>query len=143
MQLSRPKVGVGVIIIDKKGKVLVGRRKGGHAPFYSIPGGALELGETFENCATREIKEETGLEIKNPQVIALTNNLETYRKEGVHYISVVLLAKSFSGGLNIMEPDKCERWLWADPNNLPLPHFDASARAIKSYLAGKFYIKLE
>ncbi|PIP75863.1 ADP-ribose pyrophosphatase [Candidatus Kuenenbacteria bacterium CG_4_9_14_3_um_filter_39_14] len=140
---DKPKVGVGVIILDKEGKVLIGKRKGSHAPYYSIPGGSLDFSETFEGCARREVKEEANLSIKDPQVIAVTNNLETSRKEGVHYISVILLAKGFSGDLKIMETDKCEQWLWADPNNLPRPHFDASARAIKSYLAGKFYIKLE
>lgn len=138
-----PKVGVGVIIVNERGEILVGRRKKGPAQFYSIPGGHLELGETFEAAAKREIKEETNLDIENPQVVVLTNNLATYQKEGVHYISVILLAKDFSGSLENREPNKCEAWLWVDPKKLPLPHFDASQRGVEGYLSGNFYKKYE
>ena len=77
-------------------QVLIGKRIGHHAQKYSIPGGHLELGETFEETAIRELKEETNLDTKNPKVIAITNNLETYREEGLHYVSVMLLVKDFS-----------------------------------------------
>ena len=51
MNHPRPKVGVGVIIVNDAGKILVGKRKGSFAEFYSIPGGHLEMGETFEEAA--------------------------------------------------------------------------------------------
>jgi len=142
-QNQKPKVGLGVIVANQDGKILIGKRKGSHAPYYSIPGGHLDMGETFEDGAVREAKEETDLDIKDPKVIAVTNNLETYRDEGLHYISIVLLAKDFSGELKNMEPEKCEEWLWADPNNLPMPHFDASQRSIACYLKNTFYKKFE
>jgi len=141
-QEDRPRVGLGVIIVNHDGKVLIGKRKGGHAPYYSIPGGQLNLGETFEAGAIREVKEETGRDIKNPEVIAVTNNLETYQSEGLHCISVILLVREFSGELKIMEPEKCAEWLWADPKNLPTPHFDASRMAIDCYLGKVFYKKI-
>lgn len=76
-------------------------------------------------------------------MVAVTNNLETYKKENKHYISIVLLVKDFSGDLENVEPNKCEEWLWVDPTNLPQPHFDASKRGVECYLAGKFYKKYE
>lgn len=103
-------------------------------------GGGLEMGETFEACTIREAKEETNLDIKNPQVMAITNNLETFKEEGIHTISVILLATEFSGGLKVMEPDKCESWFWCDPNDLPEPHYDASRQAIACYLNNTFYL---
>lgn len=138
-----PRVGIGVIVINKDGKVLIGKRIGSHAQKHSIPGGHLELGETFEDAAIRELKEETSLDAKNPTVIAVTNNLETYREEGLHYISVMVLIKDFSGELKIMEPESCEEWLWCDPKNLPEPHFDASKRGIECYLDKVCYKKFE
>ena len=134
---------MGVIVVNHDGKILIGKRKGSHAPYYSIPGGHLDLGETFENGAMREVKEETDLDIHDPKVIAVTNNLETYRNEGLHHISIVLLAKDFSGVLKIMEPEKCDEWLWVDPKNLPMPHFDASRRGVACYLENIFYKKFE
>ena len=73
---------------------------GSHAPYSSIPGGYLEAGETFEEAAIREVKEEAGLDIVNPVVVGVTNNLQTYKAEGLHVISVCLLAKEFPGNLN-------------------------------------------
>lgn len=142
-QKNIPRVGLGVILVNHDGKVLIGKRKNSHAPYYSIPGGHLEPGETFEDGAIREIKEETDLDIKNPRVVAVTNNLETYNKEGLHYVSIALLAQDFSGELKIMEPEKCDEWLWVDPKNLPTPHFDASRMAITCYLEKTFYKKFE
>jgi ADP-ribose pyrophosphatase YjhB (NUDIX family) len=133
-EIQKPKVGLGVILIDKDGKVLIGKRKGGLAQRYSIPGGHLELGETFEQGAIREIKEETNLDIKNPKVIAVTNNLETFREEGKHYISIIILVTEYSGELKLMEPERCEEWIWCEPNKLPEPHFDASRLGIECYI---------
>lgn len=139
--MERPKVGIGVIILNQKGQILIGKRQGSHAPYFSIPGGHLELGETFEEAAIKEILEETGLKISNPEVICVTNNLETYKNEGKHYISITLLVKEFEGAPRIMEPEKCEKWLWANADNLPQPHFDASEMSIKCFLEKRFYIK--
>ena len=74
------KVGIGVIIAIKQGNILVGKRCGSHACKYSIPGGHMETGEHFEDVAIREIKEETNLVITSPKVIAVTNNLQTYKQ---------------------------------------------------------------
>ena len=138
-KFDHPRAGLGAIILNTEGKILIGKRKGSHAPHYSIPGGSLKLGETFEEGIIREIKEETDLDIYNPKVIAIVNNLATYNEEGVHYVSVVLLVKNFSGEPRIVEPEKCEGWSWVDPHNLPLPHFHASRMAVECYLAKKFY----
>lgn len=132
-------VGVGFIIENKDKKILVGKRKGSFAPYYSIPGGRIEVGETFEETAIREAKEETNLTIKNLKIIAITNNLETYKKEGIHTISIIMLVQEFSGKLKNMEPHKCEGWEWVDPKHLPEPHFEASKIGVECYLKGKFY----
>lgn len=137
---SDPRVGIGVILVNQDGQVLVGKRKNSHAPYYSIPGGHLDEGETFEQCAIREVWEETGINVSDPRVIAVTNNLETYQQEGKHYISIILLVENIDETPKLVEPEKCEAWLWVDPNNLPMPHFDASKQGIELYLKGNFYI---
>ncbi|MGL5030843.1 MAG: nucleotide triphosphate diphosphatase NUDT15 [Aeromonas sp.] len=138
MSTIYPRVGVGVILLNDQGWVLVGRRKGSHAPYWSIPGGHLELGESFEAAGIREVAEETGLQISSPTVVALTNNLATWRESGLHYISVTLLAQA-KGDPQLLEPDKCEEWIWCDPTMLPEPHFDASRQSIACWLAGHCY----
>ncbi|WP_368165515.1 NUDIX hydrolase [Aeromonas sp. R6-2] len=137
--MEYPRVGVGVILESPSGQILMGRRKGSHAPYWSIPGGHLECGETFETAAAREIEEETGLRIEAPRVVALTNNLDTWRESGLHYISVILHAR-VDGEPELREPDKCEGWCWCDPRALPEPLFDACRQGVAAWLAGAHYL---
>ncbi|ANI31539.1 ADP-ribose pyrophosphatase [Yersinia entomophaga] len=132
-------VGVGVIIVNPQGSVLLGKRCGKHAPYWSIPGGHVEAGESFEQCAQREVAEETGLLIQQPQVIALTNNIATWQAEGKHTVSVCLLAEYPGGEVENKEPEKCSQWIWCPPNELPEPHFEASKNAIHLWLTRRFY----
>ncbi len=135
-----PSVGIGIIIENEKGEILVGKRKGSHAPYFSIPGGSLEIGESFETCAIREVFEETSLHISDPKVINVTNNLRTYKESGNHFVSINLYTKTFRGKPIVMEAQKCEMWSWVDPKNLPKPHFDASEYAVECFLNNKFYL---
>jgi mutator protein MutT len=137
--MSHPRVGVGVIIPDADGRILIMQRTGSLAPKFSIPGGKLDLGETFEQAAIREVQEELGILVAEPRVIAVTNNLETHAEEGVHYISVILLAAGFSGTPRILEPHKCLAIDWHDPRRLPEPHFDASRLGVQCWLDGIHY----
>ena len=135
------RVGVGVILKNSRGGILTGKRKNTHGPYYSIPGGHLEEGESFEECALREVFEETGLIIPadDISVIGITNDLITFKESGRHYVSVILFSDKFSGDPELKEPDKCEGWIWTDPYKLPEPHFEASRNGIYCYLNSCFY----
>lgn len=130
--MSFPRVGVGVIIQNEEGKILVGKRRGSHAPYYSIPGGSMELGETFEAAAIREVKEETGLNIKDITFVNVTNNIKTYHESGVHFVSINFITNKFEGSPRVMEPEKCESWQWLFPEEIPEPHFEASKEGVKT-----------
>jgi 8-oxo-dGTP diphosphatase len=118
---ERPRVGVGVIIIKDK-KVLLGKRKNAHGNgSWSFPGGHLEFGESFEDCARRETKEETSITIKNVRKGTFTNDF--FEREGKHYVTLVMIAEFSSGVARVMEPEKCEQWEWSSWNNLPEPLF--------------------
>jgi len=117
MESKRPKVGVGVAVI-KEGRVLLGKRKNAHGDgTWAFPGGHLEYQECWEDCAIRETLEETGLRIKNVRYGTVTNDI--FQEEQKHYVTIVMLADYDFGDVNLMEPDKCERWEWFDWNNLP------------------------
>ena len=77
---DRPVVGVGGVIIDRDRTVLIRR---GIEPLlgqWSIPGGALEVGETLEQGVIRELQEETGLEVRVLELIELFDRI--YRENG-------------------------------------------------------------
>lgn len=117
----QPKVGVGVFIF-KDGQFLVQLRQGSHgAGSWAVPGGHLEFGEAFEATARREVKEETGLEIKNVRFGAVTNDY--FADEHKHYVTIWVLSDWASGQAAIREPGKCQAQRWVDFSNLPEPLF--------------------
>ena len=121
MEEKNPKIGVGVII--KKGKkILFHKRKGSHGEgTWSFPGGHLEFNETLEQCAQREVEEESGIKIKNIKFAALTNDI--FEKENKHYVTVFMTADHDSKDPEIKEPDRIEQWQWFFWNSLPKPLF--------------------
>lgn len=119
--LHHPKVGVGVIVM-RDGKVLMHERIGSHgANTWSFPGGHLEFGEAIEDCARREVREETGLEIAKLRIGPYTNDV--FAGEGKHYVTLFVLADWVRGEAQVLEPEKCERWEWREWTNMPEPLF--------------------
>jgi len=121
MERSQARVGIGVFII-KDGKFLMQRRQGSHgAGSWSVPGGHLEFGESFEDTARREVMEETGLEIKNIRFAAVTNDI--FAEENKHYVTVWMLSEWASGVVENREPEKCTAQAWHTFDDLPEPLF--------------------
>ena len=59
---KRVQVGIGVLIFNTKGQLLLGRRLNSHGSgSWQPPGGKMNFGETFEACARREVREETNM----------------------------------------------------------------------------------
>ena len=89
-----PRIGVGVLVF-REGKILLGKRKNSHgAETWQAPGGHLEFGESIEDCAKREVLEETGLRISELKKGPYTNDFfkssdETQNK---HYVTLFILA---------------------------------------------------
>jgi 8-oxo-dGTP diphosphatase len=128
------RVGIGVLVF-KDGKLLLGRRKDYHgAGEYEVPGGELDYMESFESCARRETKEETGLEIDNIRFLDL-QNLKAYAPK--HYVDIGLIADWKSGEPKTLEPDKCEGWNWYDLDGLPKPLFEALRADIEALKTGR------
>ena len=120
-EMDRPKVGIGVCIL-RDNKILLGKRLNSHGNGeWSFPGGHLEFMESWEDCATRETLEETGLLIKNLRFGTVTNDF--FPTENKHYITIIMIADYIEGEAQLMEPLKCEKWEWYYYDQLPIPLF--------------------
>lgn len=106
-------------MVVKQGKILVGRRKGAHAEgLIAFPGGHLDFGETWADCAKRELIEECGDRLAVMLIASEKDRLEWFvtndimPQYGKHYITIFMLADWVAGEPVNAEPHKCEGWEW-------------------------------
>jgi len=113
---DRPIVGVGAVIVDGN-RVLLVRR--GHEPLkgeWSIPGGAVELGETLEVACEREVLEETGLEIEVGPMIDVFDRIrwDADGEARFHYVLVDFVCRRISGTLACASDAMDAKWASLD-----------------------------
>lgn len=65
----------GVVVMDADGRLLLGRR--GEDGTWGLPGGGLEPGETWEQAARREFREEVGVNVSLTGVLGIYSDPET------------------------------------------------------------------
>ncbi len=137
--------GCGVMVFNEKNELLLGLRSENvltadcelhEEGTWTMPGGAIEYGESFEEAGVREAKEETGIDVKDLEVFCV----QTDKNEHAHFVSVGMIAKSFIGTPKVMEPDVIVKWQWFNLNDLPKKIFTPSKKTIDCYLQKKFYI---
>lgn len=126
------------MLVLKEGKILLGERLASHgAGTWSLPGGHLEFGETFESAGAREVAEETGLvDIELKGLVCVSND----RVYGKHFVTIGMLAHWKRGEPVAMEPEKAANWTWFLPSELPENLFLPSKHVIDAWLAGEVYL---
>ncbi len=138
--------GCGVMVFNENNKLLLGLRSNNEETAdselheegtWTMPGGNIEYGETFEEAGIREAKEEADLDVTDLEVFCV----QTDKNEHAHYVSVGMIAHSFNGIPKVMEPGVILKWEWFDIDKLPNNIFTPSKKTIDCYLNKKFYIK--
>lgn len=136
MEKQHIKVGVGVMILDGS-KILLGHRvakredTGGifEPDTWTLPGGKQEYDETILECAAREVKEETDLDISDFEIYSAADDIQPDR----HFITIQVIAHSYYGEAKVMEPLKQDKWKWFELTNLPKNVYTPSAKFINDY----------
>ena len=130
-------IGTCVLLLNpEKTLVVLGKRQGGYkAGWFGAPGGHLELGESLESCARRELKEETGLEALKLQWIGVVRDAQ----DNYDFIHFIFVCTTWEGELRVCEPQKCEGWDWFPLDRLPAPLIPGHALGIQLLRNGKFF----
>ncbi len=118
-----PRVGVGAIVIHEGRILLVKRGIEPSRGLWAIPGGTLELGETMQECAAREILEETGITIKVGKCVYVFDFLERddSGKIKFHFVVVDFAGQYLSGEPKGSDDAEDARWLKPEElNSLPV-----------------------
>lgn len=151
-----PSIGIAVFIMhpNHPNCILLGKRIGqalGSGKF-GVPGGRLEANETWEGCAEREVREETGLIVQcQREVIAISGgeatmgeselyhssirspsllhfNQTLFRESNQHFLTIYMVAHVSTlpdmqcAEPQVLEPTKCEWWKWIHIDDLRLMH---------------------
>jgi ADP-ribose pyrophosphatase len=131
-----PRVAVGAIVI-KDGQVLLVRR--GQPPsegLWAVPGGRVHLGETLQQAAEREIKEETGLSIhaRDPVYTFDVILRDEAGRVRFHYVIVDLMADYING--TVCPGDDAREARWVTPDELERLPTNQTTREVLHKLLG-------
>src|SRR5882762_9711581 len=129
---TQPRAGVGVLLVDELGRVLLTLRKlPPEADCWSILGGKLDFLEALEECAIREAHEEAGVEIVIERLLCVSDH--RLPSEGQHWVSPAFLGRIVSGEARNCEPNKTQQVAWFPLDQLP-PNLTMTARnAVQAY----------
>ncbi len=108
-----PEPTVGLFIFNRQGEILLIKTHKWRGK-YAVPGGHIELGETAEQAAKREAKEETGLDVYDLKFICWAEMIYDkifFKKK--HYVFIDYICKTKSTKITLN--DEAEEYLWIDP----------------------------
>jgi ADP-ribose pyrophosphatase YjhB (NUDIX family) len=113
---ARPILGVGAVVVEDGRALLVRRGKEPAKGVWSIPGGAVEPGETLGEAVRREIREETGLLVEVGDRLAVVERIfrDTRGKVKYHYLLIDYRAVVTGGELRAGSDAADARFLTGD-----------------------------
>jgi 8-oxo-dGTP pyrophosphatase MutT (NUDIX family) len=136
-----------VIVHDKAADRIVLVQRGDRAKFgqgkWDLPVGKSEPGEPVTTTAVRELREETGLEVR-PETLKVAHIVHGSRGAEAPngYLTVVFATGEWSGDPENCEPDKHDQVCWVAADALPDEFVDSTADALHGYLTGGSEVSL-
>ena len=122
MAHTHPIAGIGAVVIHDNRVLLVKRANAPKQGLWCIPGGKIKIGETLQQAAEREIKEETGIVIKAGKPVYVFDLIDAK----FHYIIIDLLAEYVSGKPQAGD-DACGA-KWFSLQDIDLPQIDLETK---------------
>ncbi|MGN1420177.1 MAG: NUDIX hydrolase [Eubacterium sp.] len=128
------------VVVIKDNKILLNLRSDTNT--WGIPGGAIELGETLEETASRELKEETNLKADSFTLLEVFSGKDFYFKypngDELYSVVTLYLANGVKGDLKITDGESFELKYFGKNE---LPNLESRAKIILEWLIKKEYLK--
>jgi len=136
---DHPIPGVGAIVVSPRGILLARRDKDPGTGLWSIPGGAIEPGETQKESIIREVFEETGIHCEVINLVSTIDLITLDASERIEYHFLInhYLARSTGGELRPEFPDGEVGWF--HPDNLPEDMVNQEVRNLISSVKHTIY----
>ncbi|GGH77417.1 8-oxo-dGTP pyrophosphatase MutT (NUDIX family) [Pullulanibacillus pueri] len=123
-----------VIILNEQNEVLLQKRLDG---YWGLPGGLMDLGESFEEVAKREVYEETGLVVDNLKLLDVFSGSKYYIKvpngDELYSATAVYYTRDVSGDMEI-DYSESEKMQYFSINSLPNELTDEYRGFIEQYI---------
>lgn len=106
-------VGVGAVIFNNEGEVLIirrGKNSQNEIGYWGIPGGAVEFGEKLSDAIKREVSEELGIKIKPLKILSPVDHILSAEKQ--HWVTASFVSKLTQGEPKAIEDGKIDRIEW-------------------------------
>ncbi|QFT87549.1 hypothetical protein FIU87_02695 [Bacillus sp. THAF10] len=108
--MKRVDVVYALLFDEKEEQILMVKNRGKSASYYTLPGGAVEAGETLKEAGIREVKEETGLEVELGGIFSVGEAF--FEDRGHHAIFFTFTGKIVGGETKILFPEEIEEVIW-------------------------------
>src|SRR5208337_1684307 len=134
MSDNLPRVGVATIVVNVGHNVLLGRStKEQTKGQWIIPGGKIEPFETIQETSTREILEETGIQVANQEMLFISERVDRVNLD--HRIVIYVTGQAVGGVLRstFTEEDELSEVRWVDPRDLGLYQHEMSEMTIEAF----------
>lgn len=143
-----PGVGLGVMLINNDGKVLLILRNSDakladsdmHLEgTWTLPAGKVRYGETITEAAKRKVKKEVNLDVSNLKIISVNDDINKY----AHFLTIGLVSDSFTGKIDLGDSLERVDYKFYDLDNLPENLCEPSKVIIKNYRNNRIYKESE
>lgn len=143
-KIKMPGVGIGVMIINNEGKVLLILRNSDPKladsdmrleGTWTLPAGKMKYGETIFEAAKRKVKEETNLDVNNLEVISISDDINNF----AHYVTIGLVADSYEGEVFLGDTEEHVDHRFFDMDKMPTNLCEPSKKIIRNYRQNKIY----
>ncbi len=139
---QKPRVGVATIVMNVGRNVLLGRSTKEHTKDqWIIPGGKIEPFETIQEASTREIREETGIEVGGQQMLFVSEHVD--RPTNDHRIVIYVEGQAVGGVLrsSFTKEDELSEVRWVDPRDLGFYQNEMSKMTVEAFMKYSYVLR--